>query len=95
MDDFSSAAIFLMQNYDKGIPINIGSNEVVSISEVAEIIKQTIQYQGKLIYNTKKPDGMPIKTLDSSVLSSLGWKSSFNFKSAIEITYNWLLSREI
>ena len=94
VDDFSNAVIFLMQHYDKGIPINIGSNEVVSISKVAEIIKKIIQYQGKLTYNTKKPDGMPIKTLDSSVLSSLGWKSSFNFQSAIEITYNWFLSRE-
>lgn len=94
VDDFSSAAMFLMQNYEKGIPINIGSNEVISISKVAEIIKQTVQYQGKLIYNTKKPDGMPIKTLDSSVLTSLGWKSSFNFQSAIELTYKWFLSRE-
>ena len=94
VDDLSEAIIFLMKNYNGPAPVNIGTAEVYSISEIAEMIKDTIQYKGKLVFDKEKPDGMPIKTLDSSALTSLGWKSTFNLQSAIEITYKWFLARK-
>lgn len=94
VDDLSDAIIFLMENYNDIQPINIGTEEVYSISEIANIIKNIIQYKGRLVFDTKKPDGMPVKTLDSSLLSSIGWRNTFNLHSALEMTYNWFLSRE-
>ncbi len=94
VDDLSDAIIFLMKNYNGPEPVNIGTSEVYSISEIAEMIKETVQYKGRLVFDTTKPDGMPIKTLDGSALLSLGWKSAFNLQSAIEITYKWFLTRE-
>ena len=92
VDDLSDACIFLMNNYEKSNPINVGTGNAISIKELAQLIMDVIGYNGKLIFDVKKPDGMPEKILDLNKLFELGWSPSVRIKSGIEKTYDWFKS---
>ena len=90
VDDLANASIFLMNHYDGSEPINVGTGEDVSISELARIIKEVTNYNGKISFDASKPDGMPIKVLDTSKLHDLGWSAPASLRRGIEVTYEWL-----
>ena len=94
VDDLATACIFLMDCYDDIEPINIGSGQEVSITELAEITKEVTGYPGDILFDSSKPDGMPVKVLDSSKLCHLGWQPSTSVRSGIEKTYEWYLSEK-
>ena len=86
-DDLADACIFVTRRYDDPQPINLGNGLNVSIKELAELIKGVVGYRGKLRFDTNKPDGMPLKILDSSPLKEMGWRPKTSFQSALSITY--------
>ncbi|MGQ9846375.1 MAG: GDP-L-fucose synthase [Bacteroidales bacterium] len=92
-DDLADACVYLMQNYNDYGWVNIGSGEEVSIAELATMIKEVVGYQGKLIFDTTKPDGTPRKLLDLSKLHSLGWKHKTPLKEGLKITYQDFLKK--
>ena len=83
-DDLAEACYFLMQNYDSPEIINVGVGEDISIKELALLIKEIVQYEGDLIFDTSKPDGTPRKLLDVSKLHNLGWKHKIKLQEGIE-----------
>ena len=89
VDDLADACLFLMDHYNNEEPVNIGSGAAMSISDLANKIKSITGYEGKLHFDSSKPDGMPNKVLDSSYLFSLGWKLSTSFNISAEKTYEW------
>ena len=89
--DLADACLFVMQRYEGEAPINLGGGEVVSIAETARIIADVVGYRGRLTFDTSKPDGAPLKALDSSQLLAMGWRPSTRFRSAVEQTYQWFL----
>ncbi|MAV56704.1 MAG: GDP-fucose synthetase [Candidatus Pelagibacter sp.] len=89
VDDLSSAIEFLIETNSNHELLNIGSNESISIEELAKLIKKIVNYEGELSFNTSYPDGNPKKLLDSSKLNSLGWQSSISLEEGIKDTYNW------
>ncbi|MBV6510889.1 MAG: GDP-L-fucose synthase [Ignavibacteriaceae bacterium] len=98
VEDLASALAFFLENvdakdiYEKEIShINIGTGLDVTISALAELVKDTIGYKGKIIYDATKPDGTPRKLMDSSRLHELGWESSVSLEEGIRKTYNWFL----
>ena len=86
-DDLADACFYLMQNYAGETLVNIGTGVDVTIKELAETIQETIQFQGKIHWNTDKPDGTPRKLMDVSKLHSLGWKHSIDLKEGIKMVY--------
>ena len=82
---------FLIENKVESSLINIGTGEEVTIKELAEKIKNTIGFEGDLIFDDKMPDGNPRKLLDSSLIKSYGWKPKINLETGLENTYNWFL----
>ncbi len=86
-DDLADACLFVLQNYSSASPINLGGGDAVSIAELAAMIKQVVGYRGELKFDTTRPDGMPLKALDSRPLQALGWKPATPFASALEQTY--------
>ena len=95
VDDMTDAAIYIM-NLEKKIfykkkkfisHINIGSGQELNIKELAKTIKEVVGYKGKIIYNTKKPDGTLRKLLDCSCLKSFGWKPKIDLKDGLLKTY--------
>jgi GDP-L-fucose synthase len=74
VDDATDAMIFLMNNYDELDIINLGTEQEISIADLAGKIASVVGYKGKIILDTSKPDGAPRKCLDSAKLRALGWK---------------------
>jgi len=89
VDDLADACIFLMDNYNESEMINIGSGEDISIKALAQVIKETTGYKGKIILNASKPDGMPRKLLDTSQIQKLGWSPKISLNEGIRRTYRW------
>jgi GDP-L-fucose synthase len=88
-DDLGRACIFLLENYDDEVAINVGVGEDVSIKELAELIQGVVGFEGEVIWDSSKPDGTPRKLLDVSRISSLGWKAQIRLEDGIRSTYEW------
>jgi GDP-L-fucose synthase len=85
-DDLADACYFLMQNYNSPEIINIGTGEDISIKDLALLIKDIIQYEGELKFDTSKPDGTPRKLLDVTKIHQLGWKHQIELREGIATT---------
>ena len=92
VDDLADACIFLMNNYDNSEIINIGTDEDISIKELAEMIKEITGFTGEINWDASKPDGTPRKLLDVSKLHNLGWKHQINLPDGILSVYEWYQS---
>jgi GDP-L-fucose synthase len=89
VDDMANACVFLMKQYNDGEIINIGTGTDVSILELAQLIGSTVGYQGEIMFDTSKPDGMPRKLLDVSKINALGWKATVPLSEGIRRTIEW------
>lgn len=90
-EDVANASIFAMLNADKlrNAHYNIGTGIDYSIKELAGIISGIVGFEGKIEWDTSKPDGTFRKLLDSSRFLSLGWGPVTGFEEGLERTYNW------
>ena len=73
--------------------INVGTGKELSIAELAEIIRQTVGYQGSISFNAEKPDGTMRKLIDVSKLHQLGWHHQIEIKEGVQKLYDWYKDR--
>ncbi len=88
-DDLASACLFLLENYDDEIAINVGTGKDISIKNLAELIKDVVGFEGSIEWDTSKPDGTPRKLLDVSRITTLGWKPTISLEQGVRSTYEW------
>ena len=93
-DDLADAGIFLLNHYSGYEPVNIGTGEEVSILELSEMIKRITGFEGEIVTDPTKPDGMMRRLCDSSKIHELGWKSTLSLEQGIRKLYNWYLSNQ-
>jgi len=93
-DDLAEACFFLMHDYDSLQPINIGGGADLSIAELATLLREVVGYSGALRFDTSRPDGMPLKVLDSGPLQQMGWRAKRPFQAALAATFEWFLQVE-
>jgi GDP-L-fucose synthase len=91
VDDLADACLFLLKNYDSPEIVNIGCSEDVSIRELAETVRETLGFDGDLVFDTSKPDGTPRKLLNIEKLRSLGWSPRIPLREGILDAYAWFL----
>jgi GDP-L-fucose synthase len=89
VDDLADAVVYLLKTYDEEPIVNIGWGEDVTIRELAETVADVAGFKGRLVFDSSKPDGTPRKLLDTSRLTSLGWKPKIKLRAGIEQTYAW------
>jgi GDP-L-fucose synthase len=92
-DDLAAACFYLMQNYDEEGLVNVGTGEDLSIKDLAILVKQIIGYEGKINFDTTKPDGTPRKLMDVSKLHSKGWKHTIELSDGIKLAYQDFLKK--
>ena len=95
VDDLARACVFLMKELDAKELIdenishlNVGSGEEIEIHDLAELIKKTIGYKGKLEFDEEKSDGTPRKIMDSTRLNAKGWDRAISLEYGLVSTYN-------
>ncbi len=94
VDDLADACLFLMTKYDYkdiGEFINIGTGKDMTITELAELVKRVVVYEGDIRHDLTKPDGTPRKLLDVSRLRSLGWNAKTDIEEGIRKTYEFFV----
>ena len=95
VDDLADACMFLIEKYNEGMPINVGTGTDVTIKELAELTKDVVDFRGEIMWDTSKPDGTPRKLLDVSKIKNLGWQFQTSLREGLAQTYNWYLSPHI
>lgn len=91
-DDLASACFYLMQNYSETGFLNVGVGHDISIKNLAEMIKNIVGFEGKIKWNSEKPDGTPRKLMNVDKLHALGWKHEIELEDGIKTTYQDFLS---
>ena len=86
VSDAAKSLIFLMKNYNKVDPINVGTGKDLTINQLARKISKIIGYKGKVLWDKTKPDGVKRKLLDISKLKKLGFKSKVSLDDGIRLT---------
>jgi GDP-L-fucose synthase len=88
-DDLAAACLFLLANYDDDSIINVGVEKDISITELAELIREIVGFKGQISWDLSKPDGTPRKVLDTSKISALGWRPKISLEKGLKSTYEW------
>jgi len=94
IDDFADACVYILKNYNGKEIVNVGSGKGIKIKEFAELIKETVGYKGKIIFDKKSKDGMPEKVLNVKKINKIGWKSKISLKKGLKLFYEWYLDNQ-
>jgi GDP-L-fucose synthase len=87
VDDLADACVHLAEQGYDGPLVNIGSGVDVTIRELAESVMKTVGFEGRIVFDSSKPDGTPRKLLDVSRLASLGWRARTSLQDGLRLTY--------
>lgn len=94
-DDIASACLFLMEHYEEGGLVNIGSGDGGhTIMETAQIIRGVVGFKGKICCDLSKPDGIMRRVMNSNKLKELGWTPKYTLEEAISNMYTYFLKTE-
>jgi GDP-L-fucose synthase len=93
VDDMAEACVFVMDNYSGMDHLNIGRGTDVTIMELAVLVAKTVGFQGEILNDPSRPDGMPQKLLDTARLTRLGWQAKISLEEGLAQTYEWYLQQ--
>ena len=88
VDDLATGLLHLLGVDNPPDWVNLGTGKDQTILELAEIVAEVVGFAGEITHDLSKPDGTPIKRLDTSLMDSLGWSSSITLREGIEKTYD-------
>jgi GDP-L-fucose synthase len=92
VDDLADACVFILEYYTGESHLNAGSGQEITIADLAKLIAEIVHYEGKLIFDRSRPDGMPRKLLDSSELFEMGWWPRTGLREGLERAYSEFLA---
>ena len=87
VDDLATGILHLLGVDNPPDWVNLGTGKDQTILELAEMVSEVVGFAGEITHDLSKPDGMPIKRLDTSLMDALGWSSSITLREGIEKTY--------
>ena len=103
-EDMADASVYVMEHIDfkdtykegehdiRNCHINIGSGREITISRLAGLIKETVGYDGNILWDASKPDGTMRKLTDVSKLHALGWRHSMEIEDGVRTLYDWYIN---
>lgn len=93
VDELAEASIYLMENFEGNMVLNVGMGREYTIAEIAERVKQEVGFTGEIVFDSSRPDGVARKLQDISKLTALGWRSQVSIQDGLRITYQDYLAR--
>jgi GDP-L-fucose synthase len=94
VDDLADACLFLMDRYDEETTINIGAGEDLTIGDLAALVRDIVNPDVEIVFDSSMPDGTPRKLLDVSRLHALGWQHKIALAEGIASAYEWFCQSE-
>ncbi len=91
-DEMADACVYLMEKYSGDGFVNIGYGKDYTVMEIAEAIRRTVGYEGEIITDPDRPEGMQRKVLDTSKLKALGWTPRYSLEEGLRMTYEWYVA---
>lgn len=91
VDDCADALVHLAKCYSDALPINVGSGADLAIRDLAELVATVVGFEGRLVFDTTKPDGTPRKLMSAARLQALGWWPAIPLRAGIAAVYQWFL----
>ena len=92
VDDLANLCVFLMNNYSGNETVNAGSGKELTIKELAEMVARTVGYEGRIVWDTTKPNGTPRKLLNVDKARKLGWTYSTELDEGLKLAYEDFLN---
>ena len=92
VDDCGLPGLFLLKNYSGSQHVNLGTGSDITVKELAELVKNTVGFAGKLKFDPTRPDGTPRKLLDTNLINNLGWRAQIPLTNGLSDTFNWYLN---
>jgi len=89
VDDLADALIFMMKHYSDAPHLNVGTGREISILDLAKLLGSIVGYQGEIVFDASKPDGMMRKVMQVDRLASLGWRASTSVEEGFRAAYRW------
>ena len=96
-EDMADACVYCLENInyaDVKSHINIGTGKEISIANLAALVAKTIGYNGKIIFDSSKPNGTMRKLCDVSKIQAMGWRHKIEIEEGVEKLYKWYLENE-
>ena len=90
MKDAVDGILTSTERYDKSDPVNLGSGREISIHDLANTIVDQTEFDGKVAWDTSKPDGQPRRKLGTSrARERIGWEATTKFEEGLDRTIEW------
>ena len=88
VDDLANLCVFLMNNYSGNETVNAGTGKELTIKALTELVAKTVGYEGRIEWDTTRPNGTPRKLLDVSKATQLGWTYTTELEDGIRMAYD-------
>ena len=95
VDDLANLCVFLMNNYSGNETVNAGTGKELTIKALTELVAKVVGYDGRIEWDTTRPNGTPRKLLDVSKAEALGWKYKTELEEGIALAYRDFLENPI
>ena len=92
VEDAADACVHLLKHYSGESHVNVGTGSDISIAEFAELVRATVGFEGRITFDTSRPDGTPRKVMDVSALKTLGWTAPTSLEAGLRLYYRWFLA---
>ena len=92
VDDLANLCVFLMENYSGNETVNAGTGKELTIKALTELVAKTVGYEGRIEWDTTRPNGTPRKLLDVSKAAGLGWTYKTELEEGIKLAYDDFLN---
>jgi GDP-L-fucose synthase len=92
VEDAAEGLLLATERYDAADPVNIGSGEETSIRDLASIIASEVGFEGRIIWDTSKPNGQPRRRLDTARARRFGFRSAYTLRQGLAHTVAWSIA---
>lgn len=92
VDDLANLCVFLMNHYSGNETVNAGTGKEITIKQLTEMVAKVVGFEGKILWDTTKPNGTPRKLLDVSKATALGWHYTTELEQGIALSYQDFLN---